>query len=408
MKRETGAKPVRTRRCEEELFSDIPLVNPGKVEKSWEPKSEDLPQKVPEGDGKVLGSFLWVEDFLFWKNQKKEEHNMFILVIGGTKLSTTPGLSVAGSNPQLVPYTAPADADVILLGKPKVIDALPVDPEGHPTPAIISHASYLEANFPVMIVKAGTFLPPTVPYIETHAQVGKDPQQEKAVPEASFLFQKGKLIGQELSKTQPVMVLAESLPGGTTTAFCVLRALGYDGMVSSASPQNPTHLKEEVWQKVSLYHGLKPGSLRGKGLEAVEITGDPMQVVVAGMVAGCQPETKIVLAGGTQMLAVAGALRNMGYQQPLTVATTRYIIEDQSAHFEKIANQVKVKTYIAPLNFSSSPFPGLSDYEKGFVKEGVGAGGAVWYANQKGISTEQVIARVEKLYQGLIAPTSSN
>ena len=104
---------------------------------------------------------------------------MFILIVGGTELGTIPGLSAAGSNPEAVAYTAPADAEVLWKGKPQIIDALPVDPEGHPTPALISRAAYLEAGFPVLIVRAGTLLPPTVPYVETAASPGRDPAGEK-------------------------------------------------------------------------------------------------------------------------------------------------------------------------------------------------------------------------------------
>ncbi len=324
---------------------------------------------------------------------------MFILIVGGTELGTIPGLSAAGSNPEAVAYTAPADAEVLWKGKPQIIDALPVDPEGHPTPALISRAAYLEAGFPVLIVRAGTLLPPTVPYVETAASPGRDPRRGKAVEEAFSLWEKGKMLGEELSKTQNCLVIAESLPGGTTSALCVLRALGYNGMVSSAFPHNPIPLKEKVWQEVSSFQGISYGSLQGAGLKAVESCGDPMQAVAGGLVEGALPECQVVLAGGTQMLAVSAVLRHQGYNRPLFVATTRYVVEDKSAHFKEIAQELGVEVYSAPLDFSHSSFPGLSDYERGFVKEGVGAGGAIWYAEKLGIPVKTIISRVEELYK---------
>jgi len=323
---------------------------------------------------------------------------VFILIIGGTELGTIPGLSAAGSNSQMVAYTAPADAEVLWRGKPQIIDALPVDPEGHPTPALISRTAYLEARFPVLIVRAGTFLPPTVPYVETSASPGKDPRQGKAVEEAFSLWEKGRRLGEELSKTQNYLVIAESLPGGTTSALCVLRALGYNGMVSSAFPHNPVPLKEKIWQEVSFFQSIGYGSFRGEGLKAVESCGDPMQAVAGGLVEGALSQCQVVLAGGTQMLAVSAVLRHQGYSRPLFVATTRYVIEDKSAHFQEIAQELGVEVYSAPLDFSHSPFPGLLDYERGFVKEGVGAGGAVWYAEKLGSSVKTIISRVEELY----------
>ncbi len=327
---------------------------------------------------------------------------MFVLVIGGSAVSSIPGISIAGSNPEVVPFTAPADADVLLWGKPHVVDALPIDPDGHPTPALITRAAYLAAGFPALIVRAGTFVPPEVPFIETGARVGGNPVTEDAVTDAEMLFRKGATLGHELSKTHDTIVIGESIPGGTTTALFLLRSLGYDGMVSSASPQNPVRLKEDMWEKVTKRLGIDHGSLKGKGIQAVSSLGDPMQVVAAGIASGCSENTRVVLAGGTQMLAVGALLRNLGEQRPLLIATTRYIAEDKSADFQSIADQVGLEMYLACLDFSRSPFPGLADYEKGFVKEGVGAGGAVWYAGERGIPVSKVISGTEILYCDLV------
>ena len=43
-----------------------------------------------------------------------------------------------------------------------------------------------------------------------------------------------------------------------------------------------------------------------------------------------------------------------------------------------------------------------ADYEKGFIKEGVGMGGAVWYALQKGVSIERITQRTEALYAKMV------
>ena len=75
------------------------------------------------------------------------------------------------------------------------------------------------------------------------------------------------------------------------------------------------------------------------------------------------------------MAAVAAVLRHLGEDRPLTVATTKYVVQDPSSHFLEMARDLEVEPYAAPLDFSRSPFPGLADYERGFVKEGVGAGG---------------------------------
>lgn len=102
------------------------------------------------------------------------------------------------------------------------------------------------------------------------------------------------------------------------------------------------------------------------------------------------------------MLAVAGALRHMGCDRPITVATTCYVKNDKSCDFEKTAEDLSVTPWYAPLDFSSSKWPGLRDYEKGFVKEGAGAGGAVWYAESLGVSVEKIISGTESIYRAFM------
>ena len=327
---------------------------------------------------------------------------MFILVISGSDVGKIPGVSVAGSNPEVIPYTAPADADMILWGKPQVIDAIPVDPLGHPTPAIITRAAYCEAHFPILIVRAGTYLPPMVPYVEMNVTSGKDPQEQPAVPQVHLIIEKAMSLGENLGKCSKRIVIAESLPGGTTTAFLILKSLGYSGMVSSASPINPTELKEKIWEKAAKRIGIKAGGLSEQPIEAIYQLGDPMQATVLGIVSGIPEGTEVVLAGGTQMLAVAALLRHTGCQKSLLVTTTKYVVQDKYAHFLDLAQQINVKTYSAPLDFSHSAFSGLSDYEKGYVKEGVGAGGAIWLAEKLGIPPDRVIQRTEQLYREMV------
>ena len=187
--------------------------------------------------------------------------------------------------------------------------------------------------------------------------------------------------------------------GGTTTAMLVLRALGYSGTVSSSGPDNPLALKESIWRAASERLGIKEGSFKGLGLEAAAELGDPMQVAAAAYVAALPKRVRVTLAGGTQMMAVAAILRDMGVERDLLVATTKYVHKDPSSCFESYAKQIGTRWYAAPLDFSHSRFTGLADYEKGFIKEGVGAGGAVWYAEQLGVPVERVQRRTEALYE---------
>ena len=127
------------------------------------------------------------------------------------------------------------------------------------------------------------------------------------------------------------MVIGESVPGGTTSAFLVLKALGYDGMVSSASPNNPSNLKIKIWESCRKRYNITEGTFCNKGLDAVTLLGDPMQATVAGMAMGSFNKSRVILAGGTQMLAVAAVLRHEGYDGDIEIATTKYIALDKSA-----------------------------------------------------------------------------
>lgn len=333
----------------------------------------------------------------------KEEKIMFILVIGGSDVCKIPGLSAAGANPQVVPFTAPADADMLRWGHPRIVDVVPVDPQGHPTPAVITRASILEGDIPHLTLRAGSYLPPACPHLDLCVEPGKNPAEETAVSQGRALFEEARNLAEVFAEMREPLVIGESVPGGTTTAYMVLRALGIDGMVSSASPNNPVNLKESLCAQAFRRMGREPGEFRGKGLDAAVAFGDPMQIAVAGLVAGLPEEHEVVLAGGTQMLAVAAILRNLGVTRPLLVATTKYVAQDPAADFTALAAETEVDVYAAPLDFSRSAYQGLRDYEKGFVKEGVGAGGSVWYAERRGVSVGRVVARVEALYAEMMA-----
>ena len=323
---------------------------------------------------------------------------MFLLFISETKLSRVPGLSAAGANTEALLYTAPADADMLFYDRPKVVDSLPFDPFGHPSPAVVTRAALLEGKFPVMTANVGASVCPCSPFYEIKAVPGEDPRYGMAVADWRRIAEQSAAFAADFASHTDRLVIAESVPGGTTTALLLLRALGYEGMVSSAGPVNPLSLKEKIWEETSSRLNIQLGGLKGRGLEAAAEVGDPMQIAVAAFVAALPKNIKITLAGGTQMMAVAALIKDMGDERPLLVATTKYVKNDKSGCFTDYAEQIGVEWYAAPLDFSASKYPGLADYEKGFIKEGVGMGGAVWYAEQCGVTIEQITKRTEELY----------
>jgi NaMN:DMB phosphoribosyltransferase len=124
-------------------------------------------------------------------------------------------------------------------------------------------------------------------------------------------------------------------------------------------------------------------------LRLVAAVGDPMQVVVAGMAIAASRDGGVLLAGGTQMLAVFALARaicefyDLSWQpSEVVVGTTRWVADDSSGKTVELAQQIGKKSAIAPsllsteLCFDNSRYLQLQAYEQGFVKEGMGAGGA--------------------------------
>ncbi|MBQ9881527.1 MAG: TIGR00303 family protein [Synergistes sp.] len=324
---------------------------------------------------------------------------MFQLFIAETVIARIPGLSAAGADADALRYTAPADADMLFYDRPKVAASLPFDPFGHPSPAVVTRAAKLESGFSAGTVRVGTSVAPASPHVTISENIGRDMRKERAVPDYAEIAEKAYQLASEFDKNEKYAVIAESVPGGTTTAMLILRALGYSGTVSSSGPDNPLALKESIWRDASARLGIKEGSLKGLGLEAAAELGDPMQVAAAAYVAALPEGVSVTLAGGTQMMAVAAILRDMGVKRDLLVATTKYVHIDPASCFEAYAKQIGTRWSAAPLDFSNSRFKGLADYEKGFIKEGVGAGGAVWYAEQLGVPVGRIQSRTEALYE---------
>jgi uncharacterized protein (TIGR00303 family) len=323
--------------------------------------------------------------------------DLMLVVIGNTEIATIPGISVAGATPELTKFTPPADVEYVYTGKPLIIDAIPVTPEGHPTPAIITKAGYELADFPILAVRGGSHMAPLIPHVHISDEAGKDFRYDSAVPSAEYIIRRAKFFGIQLEKMGfDEIVIGESTPGGTTTAQAVLKALGYNARTSSAAPENPQNLKEEVINSAFKRVGVEEGAFRGSPVRAIQEFGDPMIATVTGISLGFRK--KVVLAGGSQMLAVAACLKELDDISRFIIATTKYVVNDSSCSFKETANEIGVDYWYAKLNFSSSSFKGLRDYETGYVKEGVGAGGSVYLAVKKGFSEKDVVERVEWLY----------
>jgi len=328
----------------------------------------------------------------------KKKKTLFVLVIATTDMSLIPGITVAGATPELTHFTPAADAEFLILGKCKSINTIPVTPDGIPTPAIITRAALELLKIPKLVVNAGSRVIPKLPVIDLGGEPGEDIRKGSLRTEvAQRILENSMIISEELSKSYDLLVIGESIPAGTTTAMAVLAGLGYDALdkVSSASPQNPKELKRKI-----VMEALRdlPTDTLGK----ISKLSDPMLIAVAGLSIGFKKE--VILAGGTQMTAASAIIKELSKEtlSNVTIATTRWIVEDPSSDIKYLAEQVGVSVVASMLDFSSSKYEGLKVYERGYVKEGVGAGGASTLALANDYTPNDILKKVEEIYSQLV------
>ncbi len=227
---------------------------------------------------------------------------------------------------------------------------IPMTPDGKPTPALLTKAALESASIPQVIIDAGSKIPPKLPYFQTDIVHGKNIAIEPGLDQSNVVhaIDYGRILGRTLGSCTDCLVIGESIPGGTTTALAVLKSLGIDAQVSSSMPKNPQSLKNGVVAKALERSASK------EPYDVMANAGDPMIPFVAGMLSTASEITNVILAGGTQMV------------------------------------NPKLK---------DSKFDGLRAYSKGFVKEGVGAGGSMISSVLKtGIDSKKLLELIDKEY----------
>ncbi len=347
-------------------------------------------------------------------NELNSKNPLFICTIATTETAKIPGISAAGKLPEFTDYTPPADTELLLLGKCKCISGVPVTPDGIPTPALVSMSALKLADIPVLVANAGSRVHPYVPFLELGGKPGRDIRTGKAVDNVEEVLRRAKIAGEHLAKTADYLVIGESIPGGTSTALGVLSAMGVkaERKVSSSMPENPHELKMEIVKAGLSAANESFGSLAKNPERAVSCMGDPMMPAVAGLVLGAASQVPVMMAGGTQMGAVLALVKalNPDVLCNLAIGTTRWVMEDKSSDIRGIVTQIAdVPILAADIDFGPSKFNGLKAYEKGIVKEGVGAGGAAIAAMAKvggAITKDMLLKEIERNYELLMESRS--
>ncbi|HEY9890051.1 MAG TPA: TIGR00303 family protein [Candidatus Obscuribacterales bacterium] len=338
-------------------------------------------------------------------------------VLGFTATGLLPGISAAGATAADRQTTAIADAEFLYHGVTAVPQyPLPALTEGV-SPVLISRAIVAAQRLPLLLFNAGLPVAPTVPHIDLKGAPAAcvSTGQAMARPQVEQLFRLGVAWGHRLGNEadSDYIILGECVVGGTTTALALLLGLGYPvaGMVgSSHAVCNHAQKQAIATQGLAHWQARHPPTQPRHPLDLVAAIGDPMQVVVAGMAISASCHGGVLLAGGTQMLAVyalARALANC-YHLPwlperIVVGTTRWVATDPTCDTVGLADLIgQVPLIATDLSFAASQYEPLRQYEAGFVKEGVAAGGcaisATLYQNWR---QSQILHAVETVYAQL-------
>ncbi|MDZ7745192.1 MAG: nicotinate-nucleotide--dimethylbenzimidazole phosphoribosyltransferase [Halobacteriales archaeon] len=324
-----------------------------------------------------------------------------VLAAGTTETAAIDGLSAAGMDGDLLVHTPSADAEILEYGQLVRAPVTPVSPAGCPTPAVVTRAVREQLELPVTVVDAGLAKPTAAGTVSVGATPGRDIREDEPVPTAYGAWEAARQFGRALDDD---LVLAETVPGGTTTALGVLTALGETDAtgVSSSLASNPLELKREVVESGLDASDLDAGSCAGQPKRAVRRMGDPTAAVLGGLTVGAlETDTPVTLAGGTQLLAVAALARHADATGRLSLATTSFIDADPNVELSAASERFDLDVTVTDPGFDDSHVA-FERYLAGEAKEGVGMGGALALADAAGVPMADVREGIVDVYERLL------
>lgn len=320
-----------------------------------------------------------------------------VLFAGTTATASIDGISAAGARPGLLKHTPGADAELLSYGSTVRSPVVPVSPTGCPTPAVMTRAVRESLGFKVTVVDAGLQEPTAAPTVTVGARSGGDIRESDPVPTAPGAYEAARQFGRQIPDTE--VVVAETIPGGTTTALGVLTALGERESVSSSLADNPVARKREVVTAGLDASNLDPGGAGGDPKLAMREMGDPVLATAAGFAHGAvESGTAVTFGGATQLLAVVALLRHAGLDTDFPVETTSFVSDDQTADTEELAADLNVSLTVTDPGFGGTDHPAMAAYTRGEAKEGVGMGAALAFAERAGVSMTAVREQVRTVY----------
>ncbi len=351
-----------------------------------------------------------------WLRRYQGKNPTFACILGFTATGLIPGISAAGATPEARQYTAIADAEFLATGG----CSQPQYPLPHLvagiSPVVITRAVVETLDMPTYIFNAGLPHPPSVDTIDLGGVAANCITSGCAMTldTVKHLLKQGLKWGAKLAETTDYLVIGECVVGGTTTALSVLTGLGIEarGMVNSSHPSCNHDQKWSIVAKSLKQAGMGEHLEMVNPLTLVGAVGDPMQIVAAGMAIAGSLKSGVLLAGGTQMLAVYALILAVTEKLNLpcniaeiVVGTTRWVAEDPTGNTVKLAKTIGGVSVLATgLSFSTSRYPGFRVYEQGYVKEGVGAGGCAIAAQlKKNITLIELLTNIDNLWANYLS-----
>ena len=328
----------------------------------------------------------------------------FMLSMSNTATADIPGITQAGI-PGMLHLTPVLDAEFLTTGAVHSLENIAETPKGVPTPALITRAVHLLHPFThIELLDLGLKVTPKtdVPIhrfdIPPSGNIAKD-----CAIDAKAVFEKGVAFGKSYELQDDYLILAESVPSGTTTATATALALGYDAQnaFSSSFKNVPDDIRQST-----IDQALSRINQREDIFTRLGKVSDNMLLFNAGFLLGAAGRFPIVLAGGTQMAAVLlvvdAMIRHYPEYRPVQplhplLATTQWVAKDPHSDIARVLELLhfSVDACYSDFDFSLAHHPALKLYDEGEAKEGVGAGGALVYGMLNGLEKEVITREVE-------------
>jgi len=325
----------------------------------------------------------------------------FLLAASVTKTCEIEGITQAGI-PGKIAYTPTLDAEFITTQKLFSMPELAETPSGVPSPALITRGVHnLCAFSTIETLDLGLEIAPQQTQLHRFDIAPSDSIATGANIDAKEIFSKGMAFGRAYELKGSYLILGESTPSGTTTAAASALALGFDVAddFSSSFLNVPTDIKSQTIQ-AALSHITEEMS----NFEKLSYVSDNMLLFTAGFLLEASRRFHVVLAGGTQMAAallIADKLREDVLMQlkaeNITLATTAWVAKDTNANIAHILEQLSYTPHAiyTEFSFANTEIDILKKYDEGEAKEGVGAGGALAFAQSQELTNKELLEAIE-------------